>query len=184
MRFPPSLLDEIRARLPASQVIGRRVKLKRQGREFAGLSPFKHEKTPSFTVNDQKGFYHCFASGEHGDIFAFLMKTEGLDFPEAVERLAGEAGVEMPKSTPQAEAREALTVRLRKVTEASAAFFQEALRGTAGRDARAYLERRGLSQQEIDDFRLGYAPQGRHQLKEHLAAKGFRARTTWRPRAC
>ena len=125
MRFPPSLLDEIRARLPASQVIGRRVKLKRQGREFAGLSPFKHEKTPSFTVNDQKGFYHCFASGEHGDIFAFLMKTEGLDFPEAVERLAGEAGVEMPKSTPQAEAREALTVRLRKVVEASCVFFQE-----------------------------------------------------------
>ncbi len=173
MRFPPSLLDEIRARLPASQVIGRRVKLKRQGREFAGLSPFKHEKTPSFTVNDQKGFYHCFASGEHGDIFAFLMKTEGLDFPEAVERLAGEAGVEMPKSTPQAEAREALTVRLRKVAEASCAFFEEALRGTAGRDARAYLEGRGLAQADIDSFRLGYAPQGRHQLKEHLAAKGF-----------
>jgi DNA primase len=173
MRFPPSLLDEIRARLPASQVIGRRVKLKRQGREFAGLSPFKHEKTPSFTVNDQKGFYHCFASGENGDIFTFLMKTEGLDFPEAVERLASEAGVEMPKSTPQAEAREALTVRLRKVAEASAVFFQEALHGTGGRDARAYLERRGLAQQDIDAFRLGYAPQGRHQLKEYLAAKGF-----------
>jgi len=173
MRFPPSLLDEIRARLPASQVIGRRVKLKRQGREFAGLSPFKQEKTPSFTVNDQKGFYHCFATGEHGDIFAFLMKTEGLEFPEAVERLAGEAGVEMPKSTPQAEAREALTVRLRKVAEASAVFFQEALRGSGGRDARAYLDRRGLGQGDIDGFRLGYAPQGRHQLKEHLAAKGF-----------
>lgn len=173
MRFPPSLLDEIRARLPASLVIGRRVKLKRQGREFSGLSPFKHEKTPSFTVNDQKGFYHCFASGEHGDIFAFVMKTEGLEFPEAVERLAGEAGVEMPKSTPQAEAREALTVRLRKVVEASAVYFQEMLRGAAGREARAYLERRGLSQKESEDFRLGYAPQGRHQLKEYLAAKGF-----------
>ena len=100
MRFTPHLLDEIRARLPVSQVVGRKVNLKRQGREFVGLSPFKTEKSPSFTVNDQKGFYHCFASSEHGDIFTFLMKTEGLEFPEAVERLAEEAGVELPKSVP------------------------------------------------------------------------------------
>ncbi|WP_088345565.1 MULTISPECIES: DNA primase [Rhodomicrobium] len=173
MRFPPSLLDEIRARLPASQVIGRRVKLKRQGREFAGLSPFKQEKTPSFTVNDQKGFYHCFATGEHGDIFKFLMKVEGLSFPEAVEQLAGEAGVEMPKSTPQAEAREELVVRLRKITAASGAYFQKMLASPEGRDARAYLDRRGLGREDIERFRLGYAPQGRHQLKEHLAAQGF-----------
>ena len=97
MRFPPHFLDEIRARLRVSQVVGRKVALKRAGREFKGLSPFKVEKTPSFTVNDQKGFYHCFASGEHGDIFTFVMKTEGLSFPEAVERLAAEAGVPMPK---------------------------------------------------------------------------------------
>src|SRR5690606_22975666 len=97
MRFPPYILDEIRARLPVSQVVGRKVALKKQGREFAGLSPFKTEKTPSFFVNDQKGFYHCFASGEHGDIFTFLIKTEGLSFPEAVERLAEEAGVALPK---------------------------------------------------------------------------------------
>ncbi len=92
MRYPPNFLDEIRARLSVSQVVGRKVALKRAGREFKGLSPFKMEKTPSFTVNDQKGFYHCFATGEHGDIFTFLMKTDGLSFPEAVERLAGEAG--------------------------------------------------------------------------------------------
>ena len=90
MRYPPALLDEIRARLPVSQVVARKVKLKRQGREYAGLSPFKIEKTASFFVNDQKGFYHCFASGEHGDIFTFVMKTEGLSFPEAIERLANE----------------------------------------------------------------------------------------------
>ena len=174
MRFPPSLLDEIRARLPVSHVAGRRVKLKRQGREFAGLSPFKQEKTPSFTVNDQKGFYHCFASGEHGDIFTFLMKTEGLSFPEAVERLAREAGVDMPKPSPQAEAREAQSVTLRKITEASCVYFQKALAGAEGREARGYLERRGLSEADIDTFRLGYAPPGRHQLKEHLAALGFR----------
>src|SRR5215475_8477594 len=93
MRYPPHLLDEIRARLPVSQVVARKVALKRAGREFRALSPFKVEKTPSFFVNDHKGFYHCFASGEHGDIFTFLMKTEGLSFPEAVERLAQEAGV-------------------------------------------------------------------------------------------
>jgi DNA primase len=173
MRFPPNLLDEIRARLPVSHVIGRRVKLKRHGREYIGLSPFKQEKTPSFTVNDQKGFYHCFSTGEHGDIFKFLMQAEGLSFPEAVERLAREAGVEMPKPTPQAEAREVLGQRLRKITEASCAFFQDALRRSEGREARAYLERRGLTEADIARFRLGYAPQGRHQLKEHLAAKGF-----------
>jgi DNA primase len=174
MRFPPSLLDEIRARLPVSHIIGRRVKLKRQGREYVGLSPFKQEKTPSFTVNDHKGFYHCFASGEHGDIFTFLMKTDGLSFPEAVERLAREAGVEMPKASREAEAREATAVTLRKITEASCAFFQKALAGPEGREARAYLDRRGLSGTEIERFRLGYAPPGRHTLKEHLAAQGFR----------
>src|SRR5512145_3384716 len=106
MRYPPSVLDEIRARLPVSQVVSRKVALKRAGREFKGLSPFKQEKTPSFTVNDHKGFYHCFASGEHGDIFTFVMKTEGLSFPEAVERLAQEAGVPMPKLGPKAGPRD------------------------------------------------------------------------------
>jgi hypothetical protein len=97
MQFSPKFLDEIRARLPVSQVVARKVALKRAGREFKGLSPFKSEKTPSFTVNDQKGFYHCFASGEHGDIFTFLIKTEGLSFSQAVERLAQEAGVPILK---------------------------------------------------------------------------------------
>jgi DNA primase len=175
MRFPPSLLDEIRARIPVSQVVGRRVKLKRQGREFAGLSPFKHEKTPSFTVNDQKGFYHCFATQEHGDIFTFLMKTDGLSFPEAVEQLASQAGVEMPKLAPQDEAREAQTVTLRRITEDACQFFERMLAASEGRDARAYLERRGVPAEAIRQFRLGYAPQGRHRLKEHLAAKGYRA---------
>jgi DNA primase len=94
-QFPPALLDEIRTRLPVSQVVLRKVELKPCGREFKGLSPFKSEKTPSFTVNDRKGFYHCFASGEHGDIFTFLMKTEGVTYAEAVTRLAQEAGVDV-----------------------------------------------------------------------------------------
>ncbi len=101
MKFSPALLDDIRARLPVSSVVGRTVALKKSGREWRGLSPFKTEKSPSFFVNDQKGFYHCFASGEHGDIFTFLMKVEGLSFPEAVERCAEEAGVPLPKEPPR-----------------------------------------------------------------------------------
>jgi DNA primase len=98
VRYPPQILEEIRARLPTSAVVGKRVRLKKAGREWKGLSPFNAEKTPSFYVNDQKQFYHCFSSGKHGDIFTFLMETEGLSFPEAVERLAGEAGVPLPSS--------------------------------------------------------------------------------------
>src|SRR5215212_9209121 len=90
VRYPPSILDDIRARLPVSAVVGRKVRLKKAGREWKGLSPFNAEKTPSFYVNDQKGFYHCFSSGKHGDIFSFVIETEGLSFPEAVERLASE----------------------------------------------------------------------------------------------
>src|SRR4029450_1332191 len=93
MRFPPSLLDDIRARLPVSQVVARKVALKRAGREMKGLSPFKQERTPSFFVNDHKGSWFDFSSGQNGDIFKFVMLTEGLSFPEAVERLAQEAGV-------------------------------------------------------------------------------------------
>ena len=102
MRFTPQFLDDLRARLPVSEVVGRRVKLKRAGREWKGLSPFQQEKSPSFTVNDQKGFYHDFSSGKHGDIISFLMETEGVGFTEAVERLAVMAGVPLPAATPEA----------------------------------------------------------------------------------
>ena len=105
MKFPPEFLDEIRARLPVSEVAGKRVKLRKEGREWRGLSPFNTEKTPSFFVNDQKGFFHDFSSGKHGDQFAFLMETEGLAFPEAVERLANMAGLPLPRAS-EAEAAE------------------------------------------------------------------------------
>ena len=173
MRFPPALLDEIRARLPVSQVVARKVKLKRQGREYAGLSPFKVEKTASFFVNDQKGFYHCFASGEHGDIFTFVMKTEGLSFPEAIERLATEAGVALPKASPEAREQQDTRTRLLALVEASAAYFERQLVSPAGREGQRYLEGRGLSKETIKRFRLGYATPGRSALKEHLAAAGF-----------
>jgi DNA primase len=173
MRFNPNFLDEIRARLPVSQVVGRKVALKKAGREYKGLSPFKTEKSPSFFVNDQKGFYHCFASGEHGDIFTFVMKTEGLEFPEAVERLAAEAGVPMPKQPERNVAEEDQRDRLYRLLEASATFFEESLRSWLGADARRYLEKRGLARDTIESFRLGFAPNSRTALTAHLKSKGF-----------
>ncbi|HXG79715.1 MAG TPA: CHC2 zinc finger domain-containing protein, partial [Methyloceanibacter sp.] len=173
MKFHDSFLDEIRTRLPVSQVVSRRVTLKRRGREFVGLSPFNKEKTPSFTVNDQKGFYHDFSSGKHGDIFTFVMETEGLSFPEAVEKLAGEAGLELPKPDPQFEqiARERLG--LLDALEAAACFFQEQLNAREGREALAYAERRGLSQDTLKEFRIGFAPRSRDTLKITLIKQGF-----------
>lgn len=175
MRLPPHFLDEIRARLSVSQVVGRKVPLKKKGREFAGLSPFKVEKTPSFFVNDQKGFYHCFASGEHGDIFTFLMKTEGLSFPEAVERLAEEAGLALPKMSARDEARENDRDRLYRLIEAAAKFFEANLFTSAGAQARRYLEKRGLRRETIAAFRIGYALNDRSALRQHLTQAGFSA---------
>ncbi len=156
-----------------SQVVSRKVALKKKGREFSGLSPFKVEKTPSFFVNDHKGFYHCFASGEHGDIFTFLMKTEGLAFPEAVERLAQEAGVTLPKTEVQDKVREDERTRLYALLEASAKFFEASLVSAAGGEARRYIDKRGLKRETLQTFRIGYAPNSRTALKEHLTKAGF-----------
>ncbi|MEO1207024.1 MAG: DNA primase [Pseudomonadota bacterium] len=174
MRYPPSLLDEIRARLPVSQVVGRSVPLKRKGREFAGLSPFKDEKTPSFFVNDQKGFYHCFASGEHGDIFKFLMTTQGLSFPEAVSRLAEEAGVALPKLERVDPKVEEQRDRWHRLLDTTAEFFVASLYSAQGRACLSYLqEKRGLSPATLETFQIGYAPNSRTALKDHLAKNGF-----------
>src|ERR1700754_3757732 len=127
MAFTPEFLDEIRARLPVSEVVGRRVQLKKKGREWAGLSPFNKEKTPSFFVNDVKGFYHCFSSGKTGDIFRFLMETEGVSFPEAVERLAQQAGLEVPKISPRDQERAERQRSLVDVMEMAAKYFEAAL---------------------------------------------------------
>ena len=172
MKFPPAILDEIRARLPVSEVVGRRVKLRRQGREFAGLSPFNPEKTPSFFVNDQKGFYHCFSSGKHGDVFRFLMETEGLSFPEAVERLASEVGVALPKPDAREERRERERASLADVCEMAARFYEEALRLSGGDEARRYVVKRALRPETLKEFRMGFAPAERDALKRHLIGKG------------
>ncbi|MCS0493716.1 DNA primase [Ancylobacter sp. MQZ15Z-1] len=172
MRFPPSFLDEIRARLPVSEVVGKRVQLKKQGREWRGLSPFNPEKTPSFYVNDQKGFYHCFSSGKHGDQFDFLMEVEGLPFPEAVERLASMAGLPMPVQSREEEVRESRRKTLHEVMDLAARYFEATLQGRAGAKGRGYLADRGLGPATQARFRLGYALPERFALKEALGARG------------
>jgi DNA primase len=173
MRFTPQFLDELRARLPVSEVVGRRVKLKRAGREWKGLSPFQQEKSPSFTVNDQKGFYHDFSSGKHGDIISFLMETEGVGFTEAVERLAAMAGVPLPAATPDAERHEQRRKTLYDVMELAAKFFADTLASRVGAKARGYLGDRGISPAVQLQFRIGYAPGERFALKEYLGAQGI-----------
>src|SRR5436853_3888097 len=123
MRFPPQFLDELRVRLPVSEVVGRRVKLKKAGREWRGLSPFNKEKTPSFFVNDQKMAWFDFSSGKNGTIFDFVMETEGLTFPEAVERLAAQAGMPLPNVSRENEAREQRQRTLYEICEAATKFF-------------------------------------------------------------
>ena len=172
-RFTPDFLDELRARLKPSDVIGRTVRLQKRGNAYWGLSPFKKEKTPSFTVDDNRRSYHCFATGQHGDIIKFLTETEGLTFPEAVEKLAGEAGLEIPKSSPEAAQQAEHRKGLVEACDAAAAYFRSQLRRTNGRHALDYLKGRGVGDDLIEEFMLGYAPSERTALKDHLINKGF-----------
>jgi DNA primase len=172
MRFPPSFLEEIKARLPVSDVVRRRVKLLKAGREWKGLSPFNSEKTPSFFVNDQKMAWFDFSSGRNGNIFDFVMATEGLSFPETVERLAADAGLILPEVSPQQAEQEKKRASLHEVLELAAGLFEAELRGRSGAKARTYLAARGLSLEIQQSFRLGYALADRFALRDALAAKG------------
>jgi DNA primase len=173
MRFTPQFLEELRERLPASEVVGRRVKLKKAGREYKGLSPFQQEKTPSFFVNDEKQAWFDFSSGLNGNIFDFVMKTEGVSFPEAVERLASMAGMALPAATPDAARHEQRRKTLHDVMELAAKFFADTLASRNGAKARGYLGDRAITPQTQLQFRLGYAPPDRFALKEHLGAQGI-----------
>lgn len=175
MKFPPSVLEEIKARLPVSAVVGKRVRLQKAGREWKGLSPFNAEKTPSFFVNDQKASYFDFSSGKNGDIFKFVMETEGLSFPEAVEKLAAEAGVTLPKVSHEAQVQEEKRKGLHEVVEIAARFFEAELMGDRGGSARRYLASRGLDGEARTRFRVGYGPADRFALRDHLASKGVPA---------
>ncbi len=173
MAFPPEFLEEIRARVALPGVIGRRVKLTRRGREHVGLCPFHNEKTPSFTVSDDKGFFHCFGCGAHGDVITFITRTEGLSFLETVERLAGEAGLPMPRETPAERTAARRRAGLLEVLEAVASWFEAQLAESTGAPARAYLARRGVQPETGRAFRLGFAPDRRGALREALHAKGI-----------
>jgi DNA primase len=172
MRFDDRFLEEIKSRVRLSDVIGKTVKLKRQGREFVGLSPFTKERSPSFFVNDDKGFFHDFSSGKHGDLISFLQETERLTFMEAVERLAAEAGVPLPAPDPQAAEQEKKRQGLADWVELAAQWFEGELHRPSGKAARDYLLRRGLPETEWKRFRIGFSPNSRTALKDYLIAKG------------
>ena len=178
-RFDEHFLEEIKSRLRPSDVIGRTVKLRKQGREYVGLSPFQKEKTPSFYVNDDKGMFFDFSSNKTGDLITFLQETERLSFSEAVERLAAEAGVPLPAVDPRGAEQEKVRQGLAEWLELAAQWFEGELKRPAGRDARAYLEGRGLPEKEWARFRIGFSPAkskdgGRTALKDYLVAKGAR----------
>jgi len=172
MAFPPAFLDELKSRLVLSDVVGRRVKLRKGPRgEFTGLCPFHNEKSPSFTVSDDKAFYHCFGCSAHGSVFDFVMNTENLQFPEAVEQLASVAGMEVPQMSPAAAEAAKRSATLHEVMDKAAAWYAAQLASNAGSGARAYLEKRGVSAAANTGFRLGYAPNARTMLKDALLAR-------------
>ena len=171
MAVPPEFIEDLRQRVPLSDIIGRRVKLTRKGRRFSGLCPFHSEKTPSFSVVDDDGFYHCFGCGAHGDAISFLREMDGLDFMQAVEQLAEMAGLAMPNSAniDPAVTRQRKTVF--DILEETTKFFEARLRADEGRDASQYIKQRCLDAATVKNFRLGYAP--RSGLQTVLAGKGF-----------
>ncbi len=173
MAIPEHFLAELRSRVGLVDLVGRRVKLTRRGREHTGLCPFHNEKTPSFTVNEDKGFYHCFGCSAHGGAIDFVMNTEGLSFPEAVERLAGEAGMEVPQSAPRDREAEERRKNLYDVMQIAADWFEGQLAGLAGDGARQYIEGRGLEAATVKRFHLGYAPERRDLMKQTLMARGL-----------
>lgn len=172
MSLPPNFLDELRDRVTVSSVVGRKLKLERKGREFLALCPFHNDSKPSLSIVDDKGFYHCFACGAHGDIFKFLTETEGLKFMEAVEQLASLAGLEVPKASPEEQARAERRRTLQDVVDLACRWYERQLHTSAGEAALTYLRGRGLSDETIARFRLGWAPDDRTALQRAMKAEG------------
>ena len=174
MTFPPAFLDELRVRLPLSGIVGKRVRLLRAGREFKACCPFHNEKSPSFYVNDDKQFYHCFGCGAHGDVIGFTMRHDGLSFPEAIESLAAQAGLSVPQDTPVEREHFDREKRLYQLLERATAWFEEQLFAPHGREALAYLRQRGLSEEAMRRFHLGFAPNDSQALPHKLTGEGFK----------
>ncbi|HYD67631.1 DNA primase [Azospirillum sp.] len=173
MAFPPQFLEELRMRLALSEVVGKRMRLIRAGREYKAPCPFHNEKTPSFYVNDQKGFFHCFGCGAHGDIIGFVMRHDNLAFPEAVETLASEAGLPVPRPTEEDRQRYERRKTLNDLLEQVCRWFEQQLYTPAGRAGLEYLRRRGLDDEAIARFRLGFAPGDAGALRQHLLKQSF-----------
>ncbi|MDA8729509.1 DNA primase [Alphaproteobacteria bacterium] len=171
MAVPPEFIEDLRQRVPLSDVVGRRVKLIRKGRRHSGLCPFHSEKTPSFSVVDDDGFYHCFGCGVHGDAISFLREMDGLEFMEAVECLAEMAGLAVPRTVPQDPAASRQRKAALDILEETTLFFEAALRRDDGRDATRYLKQRGLDSAIVKTYRIGYSP--RMGLRAALKDKGF-----------
>ena len=172
MTLSPAFLDELRARTLLSGVIAPSVKLLKAGREWKACCPVHQEKTPSFTVNDDKGFYHCFGCGAHGDAIRFLTDSRGLPFMDAVKELAGKAGMAVPAPDPQSRERAERSAGLTDVMAAAQRWFAEQLNGIEGSEARDYLAKRGIESAAVARFGLGFAPDGRARLKTALADLG------------
>ena len=168
MSLSPQFLDELRARTLLSTLVGRSLKLQKAGREYKGCCPFHNEKTPSFYVNDEKGFYHCFGCGAHGDAIRWMTDQQGLPFMDAVKELAAAAGIDVPAPDPRAQERQERGRELIDAMEAASAFFEAQLGGLDGAAARAYLERRGITDAQRRAFRIGYAPDSKSKLKVAL----------------
>lgn len=167
-------MDELRSRVPLSDIIGKRMKLTRAGREYKGCCPFHKEKTPSFTVNDIKGFYHCFGCGEHGDSIGFLMKHDNLAFMDAIEQLASLAGMQVPKSTPEEEKRYKEQASLYDLMDFTAKWYEQQLHDQKNKKILQYLIERGISLDTIRNFRLGFSAQDENALKQALLKAGFK----------
>jgi DNA primase len=172
MTLSPAWLDELRSRTTLSAIISPHVKLIRAGREWKACCPFHNEKTPSFTVNDDKHFYHCFGCGAHGDAIRFLTDHRGLPFMDAVKELAAKAGMDVPAPDPRAQERSERATSLTEVTEAAECWFAEQLQGIAGTEARDYCKRRGIGPETIARFGIGLAPDNRGALKRALGELG------------
>ena len=174
MKYPQSFIEEIRHALRVSEVIGRHIPIKRAGREFHALCPFHKEKTPSFTINDEKGFFHCFGCGAHGDVIGFTMDYEHLGYREAVERLASQAGLQVPQLTRAEVERESREQSLQQVVELAARWFEQQLEQTSEAEfARSYLRERGLNAETAAKFRIGYAPTDRDALMRAMKLQGI-----------
>ncbi len=172
MSLSPQFLDELRARTSLSALVGKTVKLQRAGREWKACCPFHKEKTPSFTLSDEKGFYHCFGCSAHGDAIRWLTDARGLPFMDAVKELADAAGMEVPAADPRAQQKAERATGLYEVMEAAQLWYEEQLGGIDGAEARAYLEKRGISDSTRRRFGFGYAPDSRGKLRAALKAFG------------